>query len=100
MDSSQKERAHKTLLGEISRRDSLASELSQHIGTFDHADKTLDEVTQYGIDKLGLTCPAGHEETALNAYFAAKKACRPPASPWIPSWPRSPAEIDAYLIKH
>ncbi len=66
--------AHKTLLGEISRRDALASQLSTVIGTFDHADKTLAEVTKYGIDKLGLSCPAGHEETALNAYFAARKA--------------------------
>ena len=68
-----KKSAHKTLLNEISRRDSLASQLSHHIGTFDHADKTLDEVTRYGIEKLGLACPAGHEETALNAFFAAKK---------------------------
>src|SRR6201999_518687 len=60
-----KKSAHKTLLNEISRRDELASKLSTVIGTFDHADKTLDEVTKYGIEKLGLTCPAGHEETAL-----------------------------------
>jgi mutator protein MutT len=64
---------HKSLLSEVSRRDALAAQLSKHIGTFDHADKTLGEVTKYGIEKLGLDCPAGHEETALNAFFAAKK---------------------------
>jgi 8-oxo-dGTP pyrophosphatase MutT (NUDIX family) len=64
---------HKSLLNEVSRRDHLAQQLSQHIGTFDHADKTLAEVTEYGIKQLGLDCPKGHEETALNVFFAAKK---------------------------
>jgi ADP-ribose pyrophosphatase YjhB (NUDIX family) len=90
-----KKSAHKALLNEISRRDALASQLSQHIGTFDHADKTLDEVTRYGIDKLGLTCPAGHEETALNAYFAAKKASSVGFA--LDSKPKRSGEIDAYL---
>src|ERR1700733_11546507 len=33
----------KVLLQEISKRDSLAQKLSHHIGTFDHAEKTLTE---------------------------------------------------------
>ena len=95
MDSFKKT-AHKSLLNEVSRRDDLARQLSQHIGTFDHADKTLDEVTRYGIDKLGLACPAGHEETALNAFFAAKK----PSSVGFAldsSKQKRSGEIDAYI---
>ncbi|MHC5543236.1 DUF2213 domain-containing protein, partial [Singulisphaera rosea] len=89
---------HKSLLGEVSRRDALASQLSQHIGTFDHADKTLAEVTKYGIDKLGLDCPAGHEETALNAFFKAKKA--PTSGFALDAKPtKRSGELDAYLSK-
>ncbi|OWK36911.1 Phage protein [Fimbriiglobus ruber] len=90
-----KKSAHKALLNEISRRDALASQLSQHIGTFDHADKTLDEVTKYGIDKLGLTCPTGHEETALNAFFAAKKPSTVGFA--LDAKPKRSGELDAYL---
>ena len=94
LDSFKKD-AHKSLLSEISRRDELAGKLSQHIGTFDHADKTLDEVTDYGIQQLGITCPKGHEETALNAYFAGKKAS--PLAFALDSKQKRSGEIDAYL---
>ncbi len=90
-----KKSAHKTLLSEISRRDALASTLSQHIGTFDHADKTLAEFTEYGIQKLGIACPKGHEETALNAFFAGKKAS--PLAFALDSKPKRSGEIDAYI---
>lgn len=90
--------AHKTILSEISRRDALAQQLSQHIGTFDHADKTLAEVTKYGIEKLGITCPAGHEETALNAYLSGKKASTTGFA--MDSKRKSGGEVDAYLSKN
>jgi len=38
----------KNLMSEISKRDRLASDLSGHIGVFDHSDKTLQEVAEYG----------------------------------------------------
>jgi 8-oxo-dGTP pyrophosphatase MutT (NUDIX family) len=92
-----KQTAHKTLLSEISRRDELAAKLSTVIGTFDHSDKTLAEVTKYGIDKLELACPAGHEETALNSYFAAKKS--PSIGFALDAKPKRSSEIDAYIKK-
>lgn len=95
--SSLKKSTLKSVLSEVSRRDALATQLSQHIGTFDHADKTLDEVTRYGIEKLGLDCPAGHEETALNAFFAAKKQSSVGFA--LDSKPKRSGEIDAYLNK-
>ncbi|OWK42454.1 Phage protein [Fimbriiglobus ruber] len=86
---------HKSLISEAARTAALASQLSQHIGTFDHADKTLDEVTTYGIEKLGLTCPAGHEETALNAFFAAKKSSTTGFA--LDAKAKRSGELDSYL---
>ena len=63
----------KTLIGEISRRDALASKLSGFVGAFDSAEMTLSEVAQYGVKKLGITCPAGHEQTALDCYLRDRK---------------------------
>jgi hypothetical protein len=63
----------KVLLREISRRDALASKLSEHIGTFDHKEKTLDEVARYGVQKLGLQCKPGHEESVLAGFLAGRR---------------------------
>lgn len=63
----------KLFISEITRRDQLANKLSNFIGVFDHADKTLAEVAAYGINKLGLKVPKGQEEAALVGFFAANK---------------------------
>lgn len=63
----------RSILRQISQRDILAKKLSQHIGTFDHAEKTLSEVAQYGVKKLGLSCKKGHEEAVLAGYLAGAK---------------------------
>jgi len=62
----------KALLGEISKRDALASQISKFVGAFDHAEKTLEEVAKYGVEKLGLKAPAGQEQIALDAYFVGR----------------------------
>lgn len=68
----------KTLLAQVADRDALANRLSVHIGTFDSAKMTLDEVAAYGVEKLGLKNVAkGHELTAVNATLDAKPAPRP-----------------------
>ncbi len=59
----------KAVLGEVSRRDALAKQLSEHIGTFDHADKTLDEVAAYGVEKLGIKCDKGQEHSVLQGFL-------------------------------
>lgn len=84
----------KVLLQEISQRNQLAEQLSHHIGVFDHADKTLDEVAQYGVKKLGLKCKAGHEESVLSGYLAGKKVNVKSVA--LDSRPKSD-KIDAYL---
>jgi hypothetical protein len=59
----------------MSERNELAEKLSNHIGTFDHASKTLDEVAKYGIQKLKLNakCPRGQENTFLAGYLEGAK---------------------------
>ena len=52
-------------------------------------------MTRYGIDKLGLSCPTGHEETALNAFFAAKKQSAVGFA--LDAKPKRSGEIDAYI---
>jgi hypothetical protein len=46
----------KTIMVEVGKRDSLAAALSNHIGVFDHAAMTLDDVAVYGAAKLGIEC--------------------------------------------
>jgi uncharacterized protein len=85
----------KKLMHEIVERDRLADSLSRHIGVFDHKDKTLAEVAQYGIKKLGLKCGNGYEQAVLQGYFAAKKV-ETPISVTMDSAHQSSA-IDKYL---
>jgi hypothetical protein len=67
-----KEDGVKSLLAEISQSSNLASQISKHVGTFDHASMTLEDVAKYGVKKLALDCAVGHEISALKAYFKAK----------------------------
>lgn len=66
----------KSMLTEVARRDSLANKLSSHIGTFDHTDKTLNEVAEYGIKKLGINCPKGQELTALDGFLHNRESAQ------------------------
>jgi hypothetical protein len=63
----------KSFFVQLSKRNGLVEKLSAHVGTFDHADMTLDEVAKYGVKKLRLSCKPGHEESVLNGYLAGAK---------------------------
>lgn len=63
----------KSLLVRLSKRNELAEKLSQHIGAFDHSEKTLQEVADYGVKKLGIRCAKGHEQTAIESYLMGAK---------------------------
>lgn len=67
----------KALMREIAERDNLVKQLSAHIGVFDHSDKTMDEVAEYGVKKLQLNCKMGHELAALGGFLAAKRVSVP-----------------------
>ncbi len=66
--------ASKDIMNDIKQRDDLARNLSQHIGVFDCADKTLSEVAAYGVEKLGLDCASGEEFAVLRGFMAGRKA--------------------------
>ncbi len=55
-------------------RDKLASSLSKHVGTFDHALMDEVQVAEYGCKKLGLKAPKGHELTFLQGFLSAVPA--------------------------
>ena len=86
----------KVLLAEISKRDALAKNLAPHVGTFDHAEKTLSEVVSYGVKKLGLSCKAGYEEATLDGYLAAASKDKPANVYALDNAPKS-SSIDKYL---
>ena len=64
----------------IAQRDQLAKQISAHVGTFDHAEMTLDGVVAYGCEKLGIKADKGHERAMLAGYLQAKPATTPAAS--------------------
>jgi len=84
----------RVMLKEISQRDSLAENLSHHIGVFDHKEKTLGEVAAYGVKKLGIKCKVGHEESALAGYLTGAKVSSVAIAQ---DTKRMSGQIDAYL---
>jgi hypothetical protein len=69
-----KKNGMKQLMGEINARNTLAEKVALHVGTFDHAEMTVDEVAAYGIEKLKITAPKGQERAALDGFLQAKAA--------------------------
>jgi 8-oxo-dGTP pyrophosphatase MutT (NUDIX family) len=62
----------RSLIARIAKRDALAKQISAHVGTFDHAEKTFAEVVAYGCEKLGVTAAKGQESAALAGFLQAK----------------------------
>ena len=87
----------KALMSQISQRDALAKNLSNHIGSFDHADKTLAEVAKYGVEKLAIKCEDGQEIAVLNGFLHN----RPNPSSSVVSMDSKAKNdsLDAYLSK-
>lgn len=71
--------ATKVVMQDIAKRDALVSRLTPHVGTFDHAEKTLAEVATYGCEKLGIKVAADAALPALEGYLTAKPAATPAA---------------------
>jgi hypothetical protein len=63
----------KSIAKQIAQRDKLAADLSAFVGTFDATDKSLQEVAEYGVVKLKIPAPKGHELGAITGYLAAAK---------------------------
>jgi len=65
----QSENGVKNFLKDQASKNELVENISQHVGAFDHAEKSLEEVAQYGIDKLEIECEKGSEIAVLKGFF-------------------------------
>lgn len=86
----------KDAVTDIAKRNRIANELSNHIGTFDHSEMTSAQVLKYGVEKLGLKVAAGQEETAVTAYLAGRKQTTAGFAMDSKETVRS-SQVDAYL---
>lgn len=64
----------KTMMKELNQRNKIAQEVSSVVGTFDHAEKTTEEVLAYGLEKVGIKAPAGQEAAAWSGFMAGRAA--------------------------
>lgn len=64
----------RAIMKEIAVRDVLAQRLTPHIGAFDHAQMTLQDVAVYGCEKLGVKVAADAALPALEGYLTAAPA--------------------------
>jgi len=87
-----------TFVKRIAQRDHLAKQISAHVGTFDHAEMTLDAVVKYGCDKLGIKADKGHEAAALSGYLQAKPAATPAAT--VSGMDAAPAKAGNFVARH
>jgi hypothetical protein len=95
-----KKHAIKSVMSEVSQRNALAQRLSHHVGVFDHADKTVQEVAEYGVKKLGLTVSKEHAVAAIEGFLAGKQAALPFSTPIYgmdTRGDRRPSEVDEYF---
>ena len=67
MDSA--ETIQRRILRDLAGRDQLVQKLIPHVGTFDHAEMTGQDVARYGVRKLGLSCKPGQESAVLSGYL-------------------------------
>ena len=87
-----------TFVKRIAQRDQLAKQISAHVGTFDHAEMTLDAVVAYGCEKLGITAEKGQEAAALSGFLQAKPAATLKATVGLDS--AQPGKGGDFVTKH
>lgn len=88
-----------SLMRQISKRDQLASRVSEYVGTFDHAGMTADQVAAYGVKKLGITCDKGHESIALDAWMQGRKPEREQVTTAMDSRPNNSVKSKLWSAK-
>lgn len=88
-----------TLVKRIAARDKLAAQISAQVGTFDHAEKTFDEVVAYGCEKLGIKAEKGQEAATLAGFLQAKPATTPSATVALDAADPAP-KAGSFVAKH
>lgn len=81
----------------VTQKNAMADKLSKHVGTFDHAEKSLDEVAKYGCDKLDLECEAGQEVATLNGFLHNRPVINPSKFAAVSQDGKEGDEVSAYL---
>lgn len=61
----------RSITEEINKKNKLADQLSNEIGTFDSSEMSLSDVAVYGCKKLGLACDSGEELPTIRGYLSA-----------------------------
>lgn len=88
-----------TIVKRIAARDRLAAQISAQVGTFDHAEKTFDEVVAYGCEKLGIKAEKGQEAATLAGFLQAKPATTPSATVALDAADPAP-KAGSFVAKH
>lgn len=97
MDAAELERS---FMERMSKRNALAAQLSQHIGTFAHDSMTYDAVVAYGIEKLGVKAEKGHEAVTLQGFLQARPATTPSATVTGMDGAEPRAKGETFVSKH
>jgi len=66
----------KGIMGEIAKRDALARQVSDYVGTFDASEMTAQDVAAYAVGKLNIPAQKGQEVTAVTAWLHGRTPAR------------------------
>lgn len=67
------EEKKKEIIKAVAKKEKLAKEVEDSIGTFDHSEMTEQEVAEYACDKLELGAEKGQEIATLKGYLKGAK---------------------------
>lgn len=68
---SAKQPTMKDFLSEMRQRNEIAKGISNVVGVFAFDNMDLQDVVDYGVKRLGITCKKGHEQTAVESFLSA-----------------------------
>lgn len=72
-DKKGEEEKKKEIIKEFAKKEKLAKEVEDTLGTFDHSEMTLQEVAEYACDKLELGAEKGQEVSTLKGFLKGVK---------------------------
>lgn len=68
-DKKGEEEKKKEIIKEFAKKEKLAKEVEDTLGTFDHSEMTEQEIAEYACDKLELSAEKGQEIATLKGYL-------------------------------
>lgn len=77
----------------LAEKNTLYQKLSNVVGSFDHADMSIDKMVKYGCEKLKIDVPKSERKSALHGYLMANTV-KPAAMDSVQS---AGSCVDAYL---